>query len=112
MLLVRADLSADEESEEVSGGALSPLHQVPIIERVKGLEGQVPALEHAMSRDIPKDGPRPSSLIGQGTLVARVAALEQAVSILTETQESLIVAHKTNQSTLKRGAGPACCAIQ
>eukprot|EP00889_Picochlorum_renovo_P007378 jgi/Picre1/34408/NNA_001877.t1 len=110
--MATAYLSADEESEEVSGGALSPLHQVPIIERVKGLEGQVPALEHAMSRDIPKDGPRPSSLIGQGTLVARVAALEQAVSILTETQESLIVAHKTNQSTLKRGAGPACCAIQ
>lgn len=99
----------------MSGGALSPLHQVPIIERVKGLEQQVPSLENSMSRDIPKDGPRPSSLIGQGTLVARVAALEQAVSILMETQESLIVAHKTSNrqsAKLKRDAGPACCAIQ
>ena len=96
----------------MSGGALSPLHQVPIIERVKGLEEQVPSLEASMSRDIPKEGPRPSSLIGRGTLLSRVVALEQAVSILMETQESLMVAHKTNQSKLRRNAGSACCVIQ
>lgn len=97
----QAYLSA-EEDESIE---LSPLHQVPILERVKGLEEQIPGLEAGMSFDRQE---RPSRLIGQGTLISRVEALEQAISILMETQESYMVAKKYSDAVTKQSG---CCTI-
>lgn len=80
---------------------VSPLKQVPLIERLKKLEEEMPKVEESMCRTL--HGKRPSSMIGQGTLLSRVEALEKAMGILLETQESLLVA--------KRRSGSQCCTI-
>jgi len=111
-------MSVDEEiemSSTVSGWSgdlgqsrpevdrLTPVHQVPVIERVNALEDQIPVIEAGMSRALPSTVPKPSSMIGQGTLLARIAALENAVQLLLETQDSLMIAKKTHPNK--------CCTI-
>lgn len=114
--LATAYLSAEEDegyffSDDEAQQSLSPLNQVSILERVKGLEEQVPSLEAGMSRAFGKIKiERPSRTLGQGTLISRVEALEKAMNILMETQESLIVAKKLSQSA-NTGSQPwsPCC---
>jgi len=103
--LSRASSQAYLSAEEDETMELSPLHQVPLLERVKGLEEQIPGLEAGMSFDRQE---RPSRLIGQGTLLSRVEALEQAMSILMETQESYMVAKKYSAAVTKQSR---CCTI-
>lgn len=100
----QAYLSAEEDDSLLDEG-LSPLDQVPILERVKGLEEQIPGLEAGMSFD---RYDKPSRLIGQGTLLSRVEALEKAISILMETQDSYMVAKKYSQAVTKKSG---CCTI-
>lgn len=109
-LAATAYLSAEEDSDEHED-MLSPMHQVPILERVKGLEEQIPGIEAGMSRACQVSFGKnnlPSRLIGQGTLIARVEALEQAISILMETQESFLVAKKYSQAVTKQSS-TSCC---
>lgn len=75
---------------------LTPVNQVPVIERVNALEDQIPVIEAGMSRALASTVAKPSSMIGQGTLLARIAALENAVQLLLETQDSLMIAKKTH----------------
>lgn len=103
-------MSVDEEiemSSSVSGWSgelgqyrpeedrLTPVNQVPVIERVNALEDQISVIEAGMSRALASTVAKPSSMIGQGTLLARIAALESAVQLLLETQDSLMIAKKT-----------------
>lgn len=89
-----AYLSAEEDEHEDEDDVMSPMQQLPIIERVKTLEDQIPSLEAGMSRELGRH--KPSAELGQGTLLSRVEALEHAVSRLVEAQDSIMVANKVN----------------
>jgi len=103
-LATAAYLSA-EEDEATDEDVMSPMQQLPIIERVKTLEDQIPSLEAGMSRELGRH--KPSAELGQGTLLSRVEALEHAVSRLVEAQDSIMVANKANVD----GGGCSCCTL-
>ena len=103
-LATAAYLSA-EEDEATDEDVMSPMQQLPIIERVKTLEDQIPSLEAGMSRELGRH--KPSAKLGQGTLLSRVEALEHAVSRLVEAQDSIMVANKANVD----GGGCSCCTL-
>jgi hypothetical protein len=65
------------------GGAEARL-SVPILDRVRALEEQVPGLEEKLRKHLGRERPRPVS--GGGTLVARVEVLEEAVDTLLQAQ--------------------------
>ena len=80
---------------------------MPRVERVRRLEEQVPAVEDSLARALPRGEGKPSLAIGQGTLLSRVEALEHAMGILMETQETLIMTRRGSAPASKQG----CCTI-
>ena len=67
-----------------SPGVAEARLSVPILERVRELEEQMPGLEAKLRKHLGRERPRPVS--GGGTLVARVEILEEAVDALLQAQ--------------------------
>lgn len=65
----------------------SPPLQIPILARVRALEEKIPAAERPLRRYLPP-GDLPSKVVGEGTLLSRVVALEQAMDTLLRAQDS------------------------
>ncbi|CAL8462059.1 g1590 [Coccomyxa elongata] len=77
---------------------------VPVLERVRELEEQVPGLEAKLCKHLGRERPRPVS--GGGTLVARVEVLEEAVDALLQAQEAQL---KEQAEKAKSKCLPCCC---
>lgn len=69
---------------QMSPGIAEARLSVPVLERVRELEEQVPGLEAKLCKHLGRERPRPVS--GGGTLVARVEVLEEAVDALLQAQ--------------------------
>ena len=54
--------------------------------RVRALEEKIPAVERPVRKYLPGGEPLPSKVVGEGTLLSRVAALERAMEALLQAQ--------------------------
>jgi len=84
--------------------------QRSILARVRALEDRLPAAERQIRQHLPADEPAPSSTVGQGTLLGRVAALEKAVDTLLIAQQASMDYSSTDGSKARSGCS-ACCTI-
>jgi hypothetical protein len=85
-------------------GVPSPAQQIPILARVRALEDRLPAVEARLRPQLPRGEMPPSAGVGQGTLLARVAALERAMEVVVRAQEAAL---DERQSALRGSRG--CC---
>jgi hypothetical protein len=88
----------------------SPGLQIPILARVRALEERLPRVERPVRRHLP-DG-LPSASVGQGTLVARVAALERAMDVVLRAQEAALAeAEEDDAGAGATGCSSCCCVM-
>lgn len=112
--------AASSDGESVAGSGAAPAYrlgskssvpspslQIPLLARVQALEDKLPAMEGRLRGYLPGGQDTPSRSVGQGTLVARVGALEKAMDTLLRAQQVAMEKPSENKS---RGCC-ACCSV-
>ncbi|GAB4823183.1 hypothetical protein N2152v2_010229 [Parachlorella kessleri] len=85
----------------------SPPLQIPILARVRALEEKIPAVERPVRKYLPGGEPLPSKVVGEGTLLSRVAALERAMEALLQAQDVTLTEAKRRAE--QQHASRTCC---
>ncbi len=83
---------------------------LPSAARVRALEDRIPEVQRGLRRHLSQLDPLPSRMVGQGTLVGRVAALELAMDTLLAAQTE-VMDSRGGLGESDRTSSCGCCSI-